>query len=163
MIPRFTFSVFYLSSTTQMTKHWQGKVRWFHKCSLQIILIGVCGLKKREIKPKRSSYWGDNGSQSRPCSQERVGQNILIFLGTKNNFWNPHIGEPIRHLFRKNIDRRGRQGQKCQILTPKILTLGAKSIFWDCNFLSTTHITNTSRATIFPLNPLRFFSFPRYG
>ena len=79
-------------------------------------------------------------------------------LGRKNNFWYPHIGKPIRHLFRvESIDRQGRQDQKCQILTPKILILGAKSIFLGLRFLSTMHITNTPRATIFPLDPLRFY------
>ena len=60
-------------------------------------------------------------------------QNQKIY-GTKQKVWYPHIGEPIRHLFRlKNIDRRGSNGllgtKKCNI-DPKILIIwDQKSIF----------------------------------
>ena len=55
------------------------------------------------------------------------------FQGREQNFWNPHIGEPIRHLFYvKNNDRRGSNRQlgtkKCNF-DPKNLIFGTKSQF----------------------------------
>ena len=68
------------------------------------------------------------------------------------NFWYPHIGEPIRHLFRvKNIDRRdsnGPLGKNVQFSPQNFYIWDKKSIvlFWNHDFLSKGLFTNMSNA-----------------
>ena len=59
------------------------------------------------------------------------GPKIQFFGGREKNFWYPHIGNPMRHLFCvENIDRGGSNwplGAKMCFFYPKIWIFGAKS------------------------------------
>ena len=95
--------------------------------------------------------WSGSKSSGTQISEDHLGTLFALFL-RRQNFWYPHFGEPIRHLFRViNIDRRGSRGplrtKKCNF-DPKCCYLGPKVIFlfWNRDFSSKGHITNTWRS-----------------
>ena len=150
------------SNGPQMPIFGQKKQFWAKLGRLWAKIPNFCG-SKVSVPTKRKNHLGNLSTLFFGRAWDQMGQKCRYlakfdcFWGEiKQNFWYPHIREPMRHLFRvENIDRRGSNrspGTKMCNLDPTLWIFGAKSQFfvWQSRYLPTGHITIIPGATTFP-------------